>query len=175
MKPTRIWILILFMVMLAAPSLVFAHGGEKHDDHDDSTAEIEEAPAVGSPFKENVEDVEDADMPAETGAEKPVDFIDSEGPVDYGTTAEEPTVQEPPSLGLGDDPLGLGPDSLEQEPGSMEHAGHDMAGMKKEEDIEQATHEMVSTSRKGYGLAVGITVLSGLAAGFLFLKRPTDS
>lgn len=172
MKPTRIWTLIFFMVMLAAPSLVFAHGGEKHDDHDDSTAEIEEAPAVGSPFKESVEEV---DMPAESGEEKPVDYIESEGPVDYGTTAEEPTAQEPPSLGLGDDPLGLGPDSLEQEPGSMEHAGHDMAGMNKEEDIVQATHEMVSTSNKGYGLAVGITVLSGLAAGFLFLKRPTDS
>ncbi len=41
-----------------------------------------------------------------------------------------------------------------------------------EEEIELGAHEMVSPKSKGYGAAVGITVLAGLAFGFLTLKRP---
>ena len=114
-----------------------------------------------------------------TDSEEPVSFVESEGPVDYGAAPEEKAATEDtmqPSLGLEDDPLGLGTSSLDQDlEKEMQQAGHDMAGMNKEKHVEQATHAMVSTSNKGYGLAVGITVLSGLAAGFLFLKRPTDS
>ena len=54
--------------------------------------------------------------------------------------------------------------------GSMDHSSHDM-GTKH---IELATHERVSSSSKGYGLAVGVTVLSGLAFGFLMLVRPFE-
>ena len=41
-----------------------------------------------------------------------------------------------------------------------------------EEEIVLGAHEMVSPKSKGYGAAVGITVLAGLAFGFLTLKRP---
>lgn len=45
--------------------------------------------------------------------------------------------------------------------------GHDM-----EQEIKIGAHELVSRHSKGYGAAVGITVLAGLAFGFLTLKRP---
>lgn len=160
MIPLRVLILTVCLSLL--PTLLFAHGGEQHDDHE---ATIEEQPAVGSPVKLM------EDLPMESGTA-------SNEPVDYGTAPTTHTMEhsDAPSLGLGDDPLGLGSDSMNEAMPSMDHSGHDMAGMKKEEQhVEQATHEMVSGSSKGYGIAVGITVLSGLVAGFLFLKRPTDS
>jgi hypothetical protein len=147
-----------------------AHGGEKHEPPE-GTPVIEEQPAV-APFKEEM------GQPMPTDTDQPVDYRDTESPVDYGTTPEQPAPEDAPqpSLGLENDPLGLGPEPLDQDLGTaMPHTGHEMAGMKMEKHVEPATHELVSSSRKGYGLAVGITVLSGLAAGLLFLKRPTDS
>lgn len=50
-------------------------------------------------------------------------------------------------------------------------AGHSMPGMP---EVEVAKHEWNSTSQKGYGLAVGITLISGLGFLFLSLKRPFE-
>lgn len=121
MIPLRIVILTACLSLL--PTLLFAHGGEQHDDHE---ATIEEQPAVGSPVK-LVED-----LPMETGSSEPVEYNSGE-PVDYGTA---PTTQamehsDAPSLGLGDDPLGLGSSSMNEGMPSMDHSGHDMAGMKR--------------------------------------------
>lgn len=170
MTQTRIGILIF--CLLAAPALVSAHGGEKHDGHhEDASMAIEEQPAVGSPVKE------ESGMAMEPGGERPVDYQETDGPVDYGTSPQPGMENAPqPSLGLEEDPLGLGPGPLDPGLGDpMQHDGHDMAGMKHDKHVEQATHKMVSTSSKGYGAAVGITILSGLVAGVLFLKRPADS
>lgn len=52
-----------------------------------------------------------------------------------------------------------------------DHAGHTMPGMP---EVTIAEHEWNSTSQKGYGLAVGITLLSGLGFLFLSLKRPFE-
>ena len=62
-------------------------------------------------------------------------------------------------------PLDL--DSVDME----DHAGHDMAGMP---EVEVAKHQWISTSQKGYGLAVGITLIAGLGFFFLSLKRPFE-
>lgn len=42
------------------------------------------------------------------------------------------------------------------------------------QEIKLAEHEWVSPSQKGYGMAIGITVLSGLVFGFLSYKRPGE-
>lgn len=58
----------------------------------------------------------------------------------------------------------------------MEHMDHgSMEGMDhKMPEVELARHEWVSTKQKGYGLAAGITILSGLVFGFLSFKRPNE-
>ena len=56
-----------------------------------------------------------------------------------------------------------------------DHSGMDMGksgGHVMEQEIKIGAHKMVSRHSKGYGAAVGITVLAGLAFGFLTLKRP---
>lgn len=55
-----------------------------------------------------------------------------------------------------------------------DHAGHTMPGMPGMPEVTIAEHEWNSTSQKGYGLAVGITLLSGLGFLFLSLKRPFE-
>lgn len=50
----------------------------------------------------------------------------------------------------------------------MEAGGH---GSEKQH-IKIAEHQWISSSQKGYGVAVAITMLAGLAFGFLTLKRP---
>lgn len=52
-----------------------------------------------------------------------------------------------------------------------DHAGHTMPGMP---EVTLAEHEWNSTSQKGYALAVGITLISGLGFLFLSLKRPFE-
>lgn len=172
MIPLRI--LVLTLCLSCLPAFAFAHGGEQHDATETS---IEEQPAVGSPVKL----IEDMPMDSHAGhSTEPVEYGTGSGDaVDYGAGSELPGMEPSasPSLGLEDDPLGLGAGSMEatMQGDMMDHSGHDMAGMQGKKHVEQATHEMVASSSKGYGLAVGLTVLSGLVAGILFLKRPTDS
>jgi len=59
----------------------------------------------------------------------------------------------------------------EQQPKMSEHDGHDMSQMKQ---VEPAEHKWISTSRKGYGWAAALTLLSGALFGFLTLKRPCE-
>ncbi len=66
-----------------------------------------------------------------------------------------------------EDEVPLDLDSVDME----DHSGHDMAGMP---EVEVAKHQWISTSQKGYGLAVGITLIAGLGFFFLSLKRPFE-
>ncbi len=88
---------------------------------------------------------------------------------------------EAPALDL-DDPLGSplsrsGLD-MEHEPmdagmpmmEGMDHGGH----AENEQTVELAHHEIVSTSQKGYSLAVAITILSGLVFGVMVFKKPGE-
>lgn len=56
----------------------------------------------------------------------------------------------------------------EMQTGHDEHAGHKMP------QVKMATHERVSTSQKGYGLAAGITILAGLVFCALSIIRPNE-
>ncbi len=60
------------------------------------------------------------------------------------------------------------PKSHEASGASDEHAGHKMP------EIELAEHEFNSTSKKGFGVAMGITLLAGLAFGLLVSKKPGE-
>jgi hypothetical protein len=89
--------------------------------------------------------------------------------------------EEAPALDL-DDPLGspLSRSGLDMEPEPMDAGMPMMEGMdhsehsESEQTIELAHHEIVSTSQKGYSLAVAITILSGLVFGVLILKKPGE-
>jgi len=146
--------------LLALPLHVFAHGGEQHQDQ--GTMDMTD---------HNAMDMSSMDHDS-------MDMGDS-GAIEYGTGSESPMgdVEKLPSLGTEDDLLGLGTSPMQTNmessagmQGSMDPSGHDMG----KKHIELAKHEMVSTSSKGYGLAVGVTVLSGLAFGFLMLVRPLE-
>ncbi len=58
----------------------------------------------------------------------------------------------------------------------MEPMDHSTAGPMEHKmpEVKLAEHEWVSTKQKGYGVAAGITILSGLVFGFLNFKRPSE-
>ncbi len=90
----------------------------------------------------------------------------------YGT-GETPEASEPEGLGSGS-PFSR-TDLSGKEPalpdGDLPEAEHGEPIMPQ---VKIAQHSMNPPSRKGYGVAVGITVLSGLGFGLLTLKRPRD-
>ena len=147
----------LVLILCLTPASGFAHGGEKH-----SHEAIEESPVLSN------------EMVVGEPSPEPVDYGTEDTPVDYGS-AEIIPQDEPPSLGTGESVLDLhkAPMGMEHSgdmKSSMQHTGHKMA----EQKVELAEHTWVPSSQKGYGIAIGITVLSGLAFGFLALVRPLE-
>ena len=58
-------------------------------------------------------------------------------------------------------------------PGGMEHMDHSSGAMDhKMPEVEIAKREWVSSKQKGYGAAIGITLMAGLFFGVLSFKRP---
>ncbi len=153
----RLAVTTLFLVLvLVLPQHALAHGGEKHED--------------SAPMEMGNHDMMDMSTMDHGGMEM---GSNDSAAGEYGTEGDLDNGM--PSLGTEDDLLGLGTEPMPMESStgmkkSMDHSGHAMA----EKHIELATHEAVSSSSKGYGLAVGVTVLSGLAFGFLMLVRPLE-
>lgn len=59
--------------------------------------------------------------------------------------------------------------------GEMEHMDHSSGAMDhKMPEVEIAKREWVSSKQKGYGAAVGITLMAGLIFGVLSFKRPLE-
>lgn len=101
--------------------------------------------------------------------EKPADSIYSAGqdeapPLDLDDPLGSPLSRS--ALDMDDEPMDAGMPMME----GMDHSGH----AEGEQTVELAHHEMVATSQKGYGLAVGITLLSGLVYGIMVLKKPGE-
>ncbi len=99
----------------------------------------------------------------------------------YEETSEETAPQELGEYDLGESdlpPLNSDTNHLADDIPTMDsHAGMDMSAdgeNHKMNKIELASSEWVSPSRKGYSAAMGITLLAGLAFGFLTLKRPFE-
>jgi hypothetical protein len=60
-------------------------------------------------------------------------------------------------------------------PDSMEHMDHSSGAMDhKMPEVEIAKREWVSSKQKGYGVAIGITLMAGLIFGVLSFKRPLE-
>jgi LDH2 family malate/lactate/ureidoglycolate dehydrogenase len=70
------------------------------------------------------------------------------------------------SLDMEHDSIDAGMPMME----GMDHGGH----AEGEQMVELAHHEIVSTSQKGYSLAVAITLLSGLVFGVMVFKKPGE-
>ena len=144
-----VFITLCLLSLLALPLHAFAHSGEKHEDKGTT--------GMTDPNTMDMSSMDHSSMePGDSGA------------VDYGMEGEMPMAGDP--LDLGTPPMQMKMESSADMKGSMDPSGHDM----KEKHIELATHEQVSSSSKGYGLAMGVTVLSGLAFGFLMLVRPLE-
>jgi hypothetical protein len=59
--------------------------------------------------------------------------------------------------------------------GDMEHMDHSSGAMDhKMPEVEIAKREWVSSKQKGYGAAIGITLMAGLIFGVLSFKRPLE-
>ena len=145
----------LCLLSLLALSLhAFAHSGEKNKDN--GTMGMTDHDTMGMSSMDH-SSMESGDS----------------GAIDYGMEGETPVddLDTLPSLGSSMDPLDLGTSPMPMGSSQgMNHSGQDMG----KKHIEVAKHEWVITSSKGYGLAVGIAVLSGLAFGFLTLVRPLE-
>jgi hypothetical protein len=60
-------------------------------------------------------------------------------------------------------------------PGGMERMDHSSGAMDhKMPEVEIAKREWVSSKQKGYGAAIGITLMAGLIFGVLSFKRPLE-
>jgi hypothetical protein len=60
-------------------------------------------------------------------------------------------------------------------PQGMEHMDHSSGAMDhKMPEVEIAKREWVSSKQKGYGTAIGITLMAGLIFGVLSFKRPLE-
>lgn len=144
----RLYIIFISLTALAvflSPGSALAHGGG----HKKETPKIEK-PAIPEPAIE-------IEMENESNLQDSIYGGDGE---DSG--ADESAEMEGSSF-LSD------PDLLTEDHSGMDMGSHDM-----EQEIVIGAHKMVSSSSKGYGAAVGITILAGLAFGFLTLKRPFE-
>ncbi|KMP10992.1 hypothetical protein UR09_04625 [Candidatus Nitromaritima sp. SCGC AAA799-A02] len=145
-------LLSMILFLLLAPASVSAHGGGHSKE---AAAPQEEAPA----FQDSIYAVED-------GGE-------NEMPPIGGDPMGSP-LSRTDLLG-GDDPLAdmeMGEPMMRTREGEHKDDMMPMDGPEKhEQHIDKATHEWVSTHNRGYGAAVGITLLSGLVFGVLSFLR----
>ena len=153
MRPPRfIFIsLIITLAVFLAPNDAAAHGGG----HQKETPKVEQPAMPEQAMPEPVIQTEE-----ESFLEDSI----------YGGDEEESGADESAemegSLFLPD------PDLLTEDLSGMDMGKSGGHSQHAEEEIELGAHEIVSPKSKGYGAAVGITVLAGLVFGFLTLKRP---
>ena len=162
MRPVYFFALTLFL--LQVPGLIYAHGGghQKAKPVSNEKASAPQPVAVPETAVENdapaFEDSiysEDAEAPAANGL----------GEYDLGES--EPSPRHPDTGSRADDVPATDHAGMDMGGGSG-HAAHDM------EPVELASHAWVSRSAKGRSVALGVTLLAGLAFGFMTLKRPFE-
>ena len=136
-------VIFLVILFLFPVQEVFGHGGGHKSE--EKKAEDVAPPAMGSMYsvKENKPD------PLSESAGDNFDNMFS--PTDLFTENELAS------------PMPTG--DMKMEEGQGEHAGH------QEPQVELSHHELVSSSSKGFGAAVGITLFAGIVfAGLTFLR-----
>ena len=157
----RVFLVTMFLLPATA-TIAFAHGGEHSTPENLTAPPIEKVPA----------------------------FQDSIYAIEGGSGENAPPAPDTGPMGsplsrtnlLGDgDPLGdMGVTDFgepmvrfkgkERTKQSGQHEQHKESKQHKPH-VEKATHEWISPSSRGYGVAVGITILSGLGFGILSIIR----
>lgn len=143
--------------LLQAPDQSLAHGGG----HEKAKPAAEE-PATVMETQSDAPAFEDSIYAEDNEETAPNDFGE------YGLGETDPSPLNPD--------IGLLTDGI---PAEGAHADMEMSGAAggeehSMEEIELASHEWVSSSRKGYSAALGVTLLAGLVFGFLTIKRPFE-
>lgn len=150
--------LILFVFLLTAPASVFAHGGG-HSEAKPASTLMEEADSKideAVPLNDSIYAINDAEEPEQT---VPIDDLMSSP---FSSTD---------LLGTDAPLVGMEMDSGEPMQRFSGGKGTDQKHDQHKQHVETAEHEWVSPQAKGYGIAIGITIISGLVfAGLSFLR-----
>jgi len=170
----------LLILTFAGTGPLWAHGGG-HDapapQPETTLPELPEETIHEGPLMQESFVSEETLSPAETkgGDAGPVDYGMGDMPADAkgleGQEGTDPLWGDESHL-PGAEPA---PMDLTQMEGHGEHAmeGGGHAAMTKDH-VQPAEHEWINTSRKGYGWALALVLLSGVWFGFLDFKKPFE-
>ena len=142
----------LFILILMAPQLIFAQGGT-HQDESHTSNQMEETSPINNSIY-SIEGGENTELPIlkDTHLNSPFssnDIFDDA----ISTTDKNMSSNEPMQRFIGE---------------STSAKNHSQHG---KQHVEEATHQLISFDAKGYKVAIGITVFSGLTFAGLSLFR----
>ena len=154
-------IFVTMSLLLATVAIAFTHGGEHGTPENLTALPIEKAPA----FQGSIYAIEG-------GSEENVPPAPGTGLIGSPLSRSNPLGDGDPLENIGSKDFGepmvrfKGKEHTKQ---SGQHEQHKES--KQQPHVEKATHEWISPSSRGYGVAVGITILSGLGFGILSIIR----
>ena len=154
-------IFVMMFLLLATVAIAFAHGGEHGTPENLTAPPIEKVPA----FQDSIYAIEGGDEENAPPASDP-DLMGSP------LSRTNPLGDGDPLGNIGSKDFGepmvrfKGKEHMKQ---SGQHEQHKES--KQQPHVEKATHEWISPSSRGYGVAVGITILCGLGFGILSMIR----
>ena len=144
----------LFIFMVAASTLAFAHGGG-HGEKNNSDSQAEETRALNDSIYA-INNEKDTEPSIVGGA--PLDFSLSNTDILSGEDLLT-------GVGMGDgEPMIRFKNQVNPQSGHSQHE-------KQNQHVEKATHEWVTFNSKGHGVAVGITIIAGLVFAALSFFR----
>ena len=148
---SKITFFLLFF-LLTTPTLTFSHGG--HKEKNNSTTKVEEPLALNDSIYaidkgQDIEPTTITDDPLGFSMSN-TDILGSENPAELEMGGGDPMIR-----------------FKEQTNSQGKHDQH----KKQKQQVEKATHEWVSPQSKGHRVAIGITVISGLAFAALSFFR----
>ena len=155
-------IFVTMLLLLATAAIVFAHGGEHGTPENLTAPPIEKVPAF-----------QDSIYAIEGGGEENTPPASDTGLLGSPLSRANPLGDGDPLGNIGSKDFGepmvrfKGKEHTKQ---SGQHEQHKESKQHKPH-VEKATHEWISPSSRGYGVAVGITILSGLGFGILSIIR----
>ena len=155
-------IFVTIFLLLATVAIAFAHGGEHGTPENLTASPIEEVSAL-----------QDSIYAIEGGGQENVPPASDTGLMGSPLSRTNPLGDGDPLGNIGSKDFGepmvrfKGKEHTKQ---SGQHEQHKESKQHKPH-VEKATHEWISPSSRGYGVAVGITLLSGLGFGILSMIR----
>jgi hypothetical protein len=155
-------IFVTIFLLLATVAIAFAHGGEHGTPENLTASPIEEVSAL-----------QDSIYAIEGGGQENVPPASDTGLMGSPLSRANPLGDGDPLGNIGvkdfDEPM-VRFKGKERTKQSGQHEQHKESKQHKAH-VEKATHEWISLSSRGYGVAVGITILSGLGFGILSIIR----